>query len=523
MKVADVNATDIRDAIALGCGTMSGVFNADDNDIPFFGSSVRPHAGFGFHPMFSEAHIPGRHLNALLNAENAAGIRIAEAVVEKHSRAAFFSYSGPVALPLNRETMGGKLVNFAPHNLREGFHALYALVAFRSSARAHDLAEASIAAILDLWRPESGWDRKRLENTLGLRILDFDSPFIGGPARAIGPLVKYYQATRSAPALRLATLLKEKAVAEFFPASGECDIARLGTHTHSITCVVSSLAQLAWETRDAALMERVRAFYDNGLPQISNALGWSVENANRNANPDRGEVNNTGDILETALLLGRWGYTAYYHDAERILRGHLLPSQLRDVSFIQEPANPDNKDDRRNVARRHRGAFGFPASYGHEPVGMKDISFNLDIVGGSVGSLCEALRAVTRLDKPGHFVNLLFDHKTDDIKVESPYTRGALQITVKRRPAPLMVRIPPWAARDTVSVEGGASALPGLVNGFLYIAEPPKTPLTVRFPLVPQELVLTFRERRIRARMEGDRVYQMENFGADLTFFDPLS
>src|SRR5687768_4095208 len=150
MQLPNVNSTDLRDAIALGCRTMSQVFNADDNDVPFFGSLVRPTVGFGFHPFHSESHIPGRHLNALLNAEAALGIKIDESVIEKHAKAAYFSYSGAVALPLNRDSIGGKLVNFAPHNVREGFHALYALEKYRQAPRARQLAHNSIQAIFDL-------------------------------------------------------------------------------------------------------------------------------------------------------------------------------------------------------------------------------------------------------------------------------------------------------------------------------------------------------------------------------------
>lgn len=518
-RLANVNTTNLHDAVALGCRTISHVFNADDHDIAFFGSSVRPIPGFGFHPFHSESHIPGRHLNALLNAENALGIAVEESVIEKHRRAAFFSYSGPVALPLNRDKIGGRLVNFAPHNIREGLHALYALVAFRACGQAHDIAEKSIAAIFDLWHPETGWNRQRLEGAWELKIIDFDSPFIGGLARAIGPLVKYFRVTRSAPALHLATVLKDKAIAEYFPASGECDIRKLGTHTHSITCVVSSLAQLAEETRDAPLMERVKSFYDNGLRQISNALGWSLENAGPNANPDRGEANNTGDILETALILGRWGDTECYHHAERILRGHLLPSQLRDVSFISDPPNPQKRDDKRDVAQRHLGAFGFPTPYGHQPVGQEEISFNLDIVGGAVGSLCEAYRAALHTDARGHFVNLLFDHETEAVRVQSPYPGGTLRIHVKR-PAPLWVRLPPWAT-GAGSPLSDRHALPRLVNGYVFFASPPKR-LTLNLPLRSEELILRCKARQIRARLEGDQVRQMENFGTDLTFFDPL-
>ena len=108
-KLNDVNTTDIHDAISLGCRTMCSVFNADDNDIPFFGSLVRPDAKLTFAPYASESHVPGRHLNALLNAEDAIGIELDEDSIEKHANAAFYSYSGPIPLPLNRETIDGEL------------------------------------------------------------------------------------------------------------------------------------------------------------------------------------------------------------------------------------------------------------------------------------------------------------------------------------------------------------------------------------------------------------------------------
>ncbi len=70
---------------------------------------------------------------------------------------------------------------------------------------------------------------------------------------------------------------------------------------------------------DGSLMMRVKAFFDNGLWAMRDEIGWSPERLTQE-NSDHGEANNTGDILETALILGRWGYPEYYHDAERILR-----------------------------------------------------------------------------------------------------------------------------------------------------------------------------------------------------------
>jgi len=524
VRMRNVNTTDIRDAIRLGCRTMSSVFNADDDDIPFFDSQVRPTAYLAFHPALSEAHVPGRHLNALLNAEDAAGIEIDEDAVNKHARAAFFSYSGPVTLPMNRDRIGGRLVNCDLHNIREGFHALYALAHFRQSDRARKLAQSSIETIFKLWDPIKGWDFAALNKMVGKEVGRWPS-LIMELARAIGPLVKYYRATGYSPALELAIVVKNKVTAECFTEQGSYDHKLFGGHTHSVTCVMSSLAQLADLTADSNLMNRVRAFYDNGLWQMRDQIGWAIERTNieihPDPNPDRGEANSTGDIVETALILGRWGYTHYYEDAERILRCHLLPSQLRDVSFIQDPPNPDREDGKRDVANRHLGAFGFPAPYGHEPIGAGSVHFCMDIVGGAVGSLCEACREICRSDQAGHWVNLLFDHETPSLAVQSPYTHDCLQVLVKR-PGPLFVRIPSWADRKQITIQG-TTETPRWSNGYLFLASLPLNRwITIAFALPEREITLKHRTRQIRVRLRGDEVSAMENFGADLTFFPPL-
>jgi hypothetical protein len=519
IKLRDVNTTDIAGAIALGCKTMSHVFNADDHDIPFFGSSIdEQSSGLWFNDSHSEAHIPGRHLNALLNAEDVLGLKPGKNVIENHSAAAFYAYSGKIPMPLNRKRIGGEPVNFLPHNIREGFHALYALVRYRNSKKARILAEQSIEFIFGNWSPEKGWNRQYIEKDMGLSLIEWRGPFITGIARAIGPLVKYYNATGYGRALELALLLKQKAVDEFFLPEGGFDNNLFGTHTHSTTCVMSSLAQLADATGDIHLLTRVKAFFDNGLKEISNAIGWSVENCDPDSDPDRGEINNTGDILETALILAKWGYTEYYNDAERILRAHLLPAQLRDISFIREPLNPKNEDGKRDVAERHRGAFGFPAPYGHRPLGNKVISFNMDIVGGGVGSLCEAYRRIYTFRHSSHYVNLLFDYESELLRIESPYTHDMLSVYLKKQ-APLFIRIPVFVDRSKLIVSETF-----VFNGdYLLITDPPlNKKINIRFDLTESNITLKYGNRRIGAILRGDSIKAMENFNADLTFFDAL-
>lgn len=516
-RVKNVNTTSIRDAMELGCRTMQSVFDADDHANPFFLSSVWPKAQLSFSENHSEAHVPGRHLNALLNAEDALGVPVEDASIEKLTRAAFLSYSGPVPLPLNREKIGGKPVRFIAHNIREGFHALYALVKYRKSEPAREMAEKSVAAINNYWNADRGWEKSALEK-MGLTVIGEPGPFVTGIARSLGPLVKYYRATQYTPALELATTLKDKLIRECFTEDGGYSIEKLGMHVHSATCVMSSLAQYAELKNDAALIRRVQKFFDNGLRQVSNDLGWSIEAAH----PDwvRGEANNTGDILETALILGSMVDSNYYQRAERILRGHLLPCQLRDTSWIRNPPNPNGEDGKRNVADRHLGAFGFPAPYGHKPVGLKEISFNMDIVGGAVGSLCEAYRSATQFGDFGHRVNLLMDHETDAIAVRSPYTHDALTIEL-RKPGVLSVRLPQWLKQDEVSVDGTAVPVrkgPYLVFTNIAVGKP----VHLRMPLKTSTIMLEHRTQRIRVNLKGDSVVAMENFGQPLTYFDPI-
>ena len=526
-RVKDVNTTDIEDAIRLGCDTMQRIFNADDNDRPYMIASARPEAGLGGSATWG-GHIPGRHLNALLNAEDALGIELDETAVDKHRRAALFSYSGPVPLPMDRRSVDAPLSRFSAHNVREGFHALYSLVKYRGDEQARQYAEASIALLLKLQKPEGGWNLGRMQEALGIPIADRNENFSRTLPRAIGPLVKYYRATGYGPALELAVAFKDTLLRDHFFAEGAYDIEQQGTHGHSIACDLSSMAQLAELTLDASLMTHVKAFYDNGMWALRDEIGWVVEKTGQSCidRPDMGEINSTGDLVETALIFGRWGWPEYFEDAERMLRCHLLPAQLRDTGFIVEPPNPNNIDGKRNVATRLRGAFGFPAPYGHEPLeldGFEAVLFHLDLVGGAVGSLCEAYRYATRLDAVGRHVDLLFDHETDAIKVESNYTHDALSITLKDRPGPLWVRIPSWVRPGDITVESQADAL-CFVNGYLLLTNHPVgAPTSLRYALDGRDIVLRHRTRDIRVRLRGDSVQAMDDFNADLTFFDPLA
>ena len=134
-------------------------------------------------------------------------------------------------------------------------------------------------------------------------------------------------------------------------------------------------------------------------------------------------MNNVGDVIETALILGRYFGDSYFEDAERYLRSQLLPSQVRDLSFMDEAPGGD---ERRDLRTRLLGLFGFNAVYGHLPLGKNEVTPSIDIVGGATASLCAAQRAVATTSGGVTRINMLFDYESDAVLVESPYTGNDL-------------------------------------------------------------------------------------------------
>ena len=243
-RVRNVNTTDMRSAIDMAVRSMARCFNADDEDRPFMYSRLWPDGWFGFSPWHGAVQIAGRHLEAMLRAATVTGTEADEKAIEKHTRAAFFSFGGPIALPLNRREMGGPMAEVDEHACREAFLGLNALVRDRRNDQAADLAERFIAAIRQYWSTEDGWDIAAIERDSGLPF-QARPTFIEGLGRAIGPLVKYYRTTGSDAALELAQTLRDHALDRFFLDDGSYETERFGAHGHSTTCVMSSLAQLA--------------------------------------------------------------------------------------------------------------------------------------------------------------------------------------------------------------------------------------------------------------------------------------
>ncbi|MDE2768160.1 MAG: hypothetical protein OXO54_12545 [Chloroflexota bacterium] len=516
-RVANVNSTSIPAAVELACRAMGQVFNPEDNGYPYMYTRIWPDGWLGFSPYHGAIQLSGRHLDALLAAEDALGIEIHEQVIAQHTEASFFSLrAGP--LPCNHSTPGGPLTSVDEHSIREAVHGLHALARYRASDRAVHAAEALIAEVRRFWSAERDWDQDGLQAAYGLPMAARPT-FVEGVGRAIGPLTKLYDATGSDSALGLARDLAAHAANRFFLSDGSYDADRLGAHTHSTTCTLSGMALLGSVTDDLGLLDRVRAFYDNGLGVIRDKVGWVRERHHPNFHPEQGEMNNVGDVIETALILGRYFGDAYFEDAERYLRSQLLPSQVRDLSFMDEAPGGD---ERRDLRRRLLGLFGFNAVYGHLPLGKNEVTPSIDIVGGATASLCAAQRAVATTSDGVTRINMLFDCESDAVLVESPYTGDALRITPKIDGG-IALRVPSWAEVDAITVDG-QPARRFVADGRITLRRPRVgDTVVIGLPLAERDLMVHHQDHDIMARLRGDAVVAMDDLGAGLAYFPPVN
>jgi len=273
--------------------------------------------------------------------------------------------------------------------------------------------------------------------------------------RLIGALLKYFRVTDDALAIDLAIRLADHNIAKAFTATGELTQAA-GTHLHSTEGTVTGIIDLGRLTNDAEYVEVGKDVYDVGLRPWRTGFGWAKES--RDASRGRGEANNTGDLIQSALLLGQLGWPKYFGDAERFIRNGLLASQIENTGWI--PASDGRPDADAHVysrvPERARGAFVFTTPNGYH-------SYNTDLVGGAIQSLCDAWQATLTEDRTGCHVNLFFNCDTEHVSLCSDLPKAGRLSLTSHRGGHFSVRIPSWFDRTSLVVRVDGELRPAII------------------------------------------------------------
>jgi hypothetical protein len=525
-----VNTSDLDLSLEWGIHCMSNILNPQDRDIPYFECWVLNRPQMKFNSQLSVGNVTGRALYALLMAENALGKPIDQDIINKYRKVLIDSYGLVRGIPADPSSIGGPYNTCWIFNNGAGMRGLLGLAQFRNDTTAIDYFNESLDNYQNYFVSHS-YSWLSFQQTFGLVGGGTGgSPAWPGPSSSnvrsfpfsTWSISRYYDVTGSSLAFDMAYDFGKILMAYDFPPDGSLSS---GDHGFSIVGKMSALAQVAEMTNDSTMKERIRSFYDHGLKGRMSQTGWYPERLSMNS--DVGEINNTCEIIQTALHLGDWGWPQYYQDAERFTRSHLLPSQLLDNRFVPDNTSPPTPDAYYDVKERSKGAYGFPAPYGH--LSTMNPYFNggffFDIVAGGIAEVAEVKMNCYQKLNGDHYLNLLFDFENDDIKSISPYTHGdTLSVTLKT-PGSLFVRLSDWVVRNNISVHFQNNVQPyNLTDYYLEVPNPPiNETISISFPLPVYETSEVLNGRKIEMMWKGDSLIAMSQMQTGLPYFTDIN
>lgn len=530
-KYVRTNDTDILLAVREGMHPMMEWYDKKHKNLPYFWNYITGEKyGNSHHRSYSCVHSMGRWLDALANAREITGEQVPDEIYEKLRYWAFAIFENETGLManLNPETFQWENVCDL-HNLREAMYAFAALLKLNpEDEQAKQGAEHLIDMVERYADFETGeWKTEVYEKETGGKVECGASStrevyrFSSTLGRYIGGLVRLYRVYPLEKALNQAIKLADTAFRTVLFEDGEFDTKRFAEHIHSTSSMISGIAMLGDLIEDRSILERVLQFMENGYYKIALDFGWCLENDTRQDDMV-GEINNTGDFLEACLCLGKAGCEKYYDRADKMIRCHLLPAQLLDVSFLSDEEKEDDSISR--MASRMKGAFGFPCPYGHEYAPGSEISFNWDIVGGGVSSLCWAYRHIVSEVNGILSVNLQFDYEDERIGYKNPYgNQGNMEVCLKRE-SPVRILLPKSAKWEELEQELEKQGISYLVHGSWLYLYGLFGKGTVILPVVFKEekQKYTFRKNQLDVQFCGNRIVGMNSFGKRLCFFKEI-
>lgn len=480
---------ELKRHLSLGVEHMLNTLDERQDYLPFFHYELIQQPTRLQHGPFDSPQVVGRYLDALGCCSSIIDLPDVPDVYDALARQLYDSLERhPSGLPWNTPTPWQP--NMAVmHNCREVALGLLALMNWRNDPAAEPALRRLCHSMLETIGEGSRFPGECLGHdgwTTGFNGILGSPPATSG--RLIRALVQYYRQSGDEVALELARRFAADNLDTAFAMDGSLK-PESGTHLHSVTGTITGLIDYGILIDDESLIERARLAYDIGMRPFRSSYGWAKEfrweswlaeplQAAGYAGHDinRGEANNTGDLIEAALLLGEAGYPGYYEDADRMLRNHLLASQVVDTSWVKEASGfADDAETRYgDVARRARGGFCFGSPNDIISYPEEAYQINADLTGGALQAICECWRAIARVDATTLRIDLLYSRSDQSFAMTCPPPGPEPIIVRPSLRTNLQLRIPSWARPASVSFQINdmprKSALDDISDGYLNLS-----------------------------------------------------
>lgn len=443
--------TDLHYAIALASQHLLSLFDADKNNEPFFWAMSYPDGRAVFEHLveLDIPHVTGRSLLGTLMVEELVGLPVPQqelSILEEYCKISFDNKDH-----LNSYIdQGERFIEM--HHMREGLYGLLYLIKSRDSQWAREKVQKMLRT-LDAITNENGWSNDLVEKYgAGDRVKSLHPLFA---SRMVEPLMAYYRLTQNSLALKLASIYTKRALKDGYEKDGtfKRPWQVSSGHIHSITCTLTGMTDLAIHQEDKELLDLCMKIMDNGVPQYHSSWGWGDEFM-----PDcphntvsRGEINQTADVVRTALLLGANVDPDYYEIAERFVRSMILPTQYHEKdlrAFVKEIESPTG-DKEFNVIKRCIGGQGMQLP--NDRMGQGEwVITTPDITSGMVHSLAEVWNHRMVVEGNVCKYNMMFDVVNEDFEINSFLPLEGKISFIAKTGKDFWIRLPKWVDRNSL-------------------------------------------------------------------------
>ena len=285
------------------------------------------------------------------------------------------------------------------------------------------------------------------------------------------------------------------------------------SHFHARAMALRGLLEYGLVANDPFVSDFVRCSYEymrsSGIPEIGyipTFMGAEpTEDMDRKgpANPFLMEGCFLGDLIALTVKLSESGYGDYWEDADRVIRNHLIESQVTDRGLLERIVAhaPEREADMKaglvpgqdylgdDIIDRALGIFwsGIQADGVHGHWIMQCCTAN-----GAHG-LYMAWDAITRCDDGHAHINLFLNRAAPWLDIHS-YLPYEGKVVIRNKTANrISVRIPPWVDRRRLECRLNDGVIsPAIVSHYISLEGiRPGDVIELRFPMVEQVITRT--------------------------------
>jgi len=485
---------DLREPLRLAVACLLNRMDPNAGYRPWFAVDVEDRRPTKLrHDLWDFGDTSGRFLEALVMARQMIPPTPQMLVAEERIRCFLHSLFSAQGVILNSEQ------NVPDHMFAQG-SALYGLVTDFEANRDPVLGariESFISALDRMAIHESGY-------LLFPQVATKIAPCSHMAAYQVLPIVRFYELTRFAPALKYADQLSRWAFSHDPTVTAEGIITKTFWEGHLHAWMDTFSGILRCSRAGAGLdhrevLVRSRKLYEWVRAHYTSSFGWVADSVGSKTC----ETDTITSAIRLALELIKEGHSEYWNDIERFTRNQLIENQFRDVSYlrIQDAA----------TARGLQGAFESYADP-NTLIAIQKGTIEGCCINGGIRGLFLACQNALHETADVIRINLLLSSGTAAVAVVSyiPY-EGRFDLYPKGR-KPLLVRCPDWLRPAAVKVDGPAAlrCAPEPQSNFLRITGArPGSRIVLRFEQPEEERTHIVAGKTYHARWRGDTVMEM--------------